>query len=209
MSILVKLLSSNLVTSHVIQITSPIVHLTLLTLRYVIHGIRVGSILENSRVSYLDFILLLESFSENLTVTRTAERTNHALDHIPSHARCRSCDPHSMVVKNKSGQGLPDACLALYNRAKSLVLDRHYPRTVKEATATLNVSERTWRRKQKIAELMILDRSRFNEIVARLLRDTGSSSLNQATLSDRCAMELKKPQMMQKRREAILSGELI
>ena len=48
---------------------------------------------------------------------------------------------------------------------REAVLDRRHPRTVKEAYTFLKVANRTWRRKQKIAELMILDRSRF-EVVA-------------------------------------------
>ena len=44
---------------------------------------------------------------------------------------------------------------------------------------------------------MILDRSRFDEIAARLMRDGGA------------AQELKKSDMAQKRREAILSGAIV
>ena len=92
---------------------------------------------------------------------------------------------------------------------KTKVQDRRFPRTIKEALSSLKISERTWRRKQKIAELMILDRSRFDEIAARLMRDGGAARLNQTTLSDRCTQELKKSDMAQKRREAILSGAIV
>ena len=42
---------------------------------------------------------------------------------------------------------------------REAVLDRRHPRTVKEAYTFLKVANRTWRRKQKIAELMIQARS--------------------------------------------------
>ena len=92
---------------------------------------------------------------------------------------------------------------------KTAVQDRRYPRTVKDALTHLKVAERTWRRKQKIAELMILDRSRFNLVVSRMIWETGVTHLNQTKLTDRCSVELKKPELMQKRREGILSGDIV
>ena len=92
---------------------------------------------------------------------------------------------------------------------REAVLDRRHPRTVKEARTHLNVADQTWRRKQKIAELMILDRPRFDEVVARLMGDDGGVRLNQESLSDRCRTELQKPALVRKRREAILSGDII
>ena len=110
-----------------------------------------------------------------------------------------------------SRTSLPDSCLALYRRMREAVLDRRHPRTVKEARTHLNVADRTWRRsrKQKIAELMILDRPRFDEVVARLMGDDGGARLNQESLFDRCRTELQKPALVRKRREAILSGDII
>ena len=93
---------------------------------------------------------------------------------------------------------------------KSVVQNRRYPRTVKEALSTLKVADRTFRRKRKIAELMILDRSRFDQVVAKQIRDFGGSvRLSQDTLADRCTVELQKPDMIAKRRDAILSGDII
>ena len=102
-----------------------------------------------------------------------------------------------------------ESCLTIYHQVKNKVQDRRFPRTVKEVLSAVNISERTWRRKQKIAELMILDRSRFDEIASRMVRDAGGSRINQATLSDRCHQELWKSDIAQKRREAILSGDIV
>ena len=65
---------------------------------------------------------------------------------------------------------------------REAVLDRRHPRTVKEARTHLSVADQTWRRKQKIAELMILDRPRFDEVVAWLMGDSGEKRLNQKSL---------------------------
>ena len=97
----------------------------------------------------------------------------------------------------------PDSCLALYGQMREAALDRRHPRTVKEAYTFLKVANRTWRRKQKIAELMILDRSRFDEVVAGLMGDY------QQSLFERCKAELKKPALVRKKRDAILSGDII
>ena len=74
---------------------------------------------------------------------------------------------------------------------REAVLDRRHPRTVKEAYTFLKVANRTWRGKQKIAELMILDRSRFDEVVAGLMGDDQALRLNQESLFERCKAELK------------------
>ena len=121
---------------------------------------------------------------------------------LPSSPLSRARAPYSRTA-------LPESCLTLYNKVKTAVQDRRYPRTVKDALAHHKVPERTWRRKQKIAELMILDRSRFDQVVARLIRETGVSRINQTTLTDRCSVEMKKPELIQKRREAILSGDIV
>ena len=41
-------------------------------------SLKAGSILENSNITYREFILILASFADSLTVTRTAERVNVA-----------------------------------------------------------------------------------------------------------------------------------
>ena len=80
--------------------------------------------------------------------------------------------------KFKRDKMMFEFCLTIYHQVKNKVQDRRFPRTVKEALSALNISERTWRRKQKIAELMILDRSRFDEIASRMVRNAGGSRLN-------------------------------
>ena len=92
---------------------------------------------------------------------------------------------------------------------REAVLDRRHPRAVKEAYTFLKVANRTWRRKQKIAELVILDRSRFDEVVAGLMGDDQALRLNQESLFERCKAELKKPALVRKKRDAILSGDII
>ena len=137
---------------------------------------------------------------------------SHPLHGTPASSRRRSRSPlrrplpasrspPSRAHAPFSRTTLPESCLTIYHQVKNKVQDR---RTVKEALSALNISERTWRRKQKIAELMILDRSRFDEIASRMVRDAGGSRLNQATLSDRCHQELRKSDIAQKRREAII-----
>ena len=59
------------------------------------------------------------------------------------------------------------------------------------------------------AELMILDRSRFDEVVAGLMGDDQALRLNQESLFERCKAELKKPALVRKKRDAILSGDII
>ena len=140
-------------------------------------------------------ILILLNFSWEIPIIR---RTSA----LPSSPPSRAHAPYSRTA-------LPESCLTLYNKVKTAVQDRRYPRTVKDALTHLKVAERTWRRKQKIAELMILDRSRFDQVVSRMIRETGVSRLNQTTLTDRCSVEMKKPELMQKRREGILSGDIV
>ena len=108
-----------------------------------------------------------------------------------------------------SRTSLPDSCLSLYEQMREAVLDRRHPRTVKDACTFLKVASRTWRRKQKIAELMILDRSRFDEVVAGLMGDDQALRMNQESLFERCKAELKKPALVRKKRDAILSGDII
>ena len=145
---------------------------------------------------------------------------SHPLHGTPASSRRRSRSPLRRPLQASrsppsrahapfSRTALPESCITIYHQVKDKVQDRRFPRTVKEALAALNISERTWRRKQKIAELMILDRSRFDEIASRMVRDAGGSRINQATLSDRCHQELRKSDIAQKRREAILSGDIV
>jgi len=145
---------------------------------------------------------------------------SHPLHGTPASSRRRSRSPLRRPLQASrsppsrahapfSRTALPESCITIYHQVKDKVQDRRFPRTVKEALAALNISERTWRRKQKIAELMILDRSRFDEIASRMVRDAGGSRINQATLSDRCLQELRKSDIAQKRREAILSGDIV
>ena len=100
---------------------------------------------------------------------------SHPVQRTPRRSRSPVRRPHaaspSRALAPFSRTSLPESCLAVYNEVKTKVQDRRFPRTIKEALSSLKISERTWRRKQKIAELMILDRSRFDEIAARLMRD--------------------------------------
>ena len=111
---------------------------------------------------------------------------SHPAQRTPRRSRSPVRRPHaaspSRALAPFSRTSLPESCLAVYNEVKTKVQDRRFPRTIKEALSSLKISERTWRRKQKIAELMILDRSRFDEIAARLMRDGGAARLNQTTL---------------------------
>ena len=56
---------------------------------------------------------------------------------------------------------------------------------------------------------MILDRSRFDEVVAGLMGDDQALRMNQESLFERCKAELKKPALVRKKRDAILSGDII
>ena len=66
-----------------------------------------------------------------------------------------------------------------------------------------------WDRKRKIAELMILDVTRFDTLIQQILKEENVDRLNHQILSDRCGTILKSADYTQKRRLAIASGQLI
>ena len=71
----------------------------------------------------------------------------------------------------------------------------------------LKISERMWGRKQKIAELMLLDEDRFQRV---LLESTEPGvRLNQQVLSNNCRKVLNSAEFKQKRSRAIAAGKLI
>ena len=71
------------------------------------------------------------------------------------------------------------------------------------------IPESSFYRKRRIAELMILDPSRFDTLVKNLTRTQKSDKINQQVLSDRCAEILRSDSYTRKRRMAIAAGELL
>ena len=65
--------------------------------------------------------------------------------------------------------------LHLYESVKSLVLDRRNPMPVRQALKAIRppISERTYQRRRKIAELMILDMPKFDDVVSTFYHGAG------------------------------------
>ena len=92
---------------------------------------------------------------------------------------------------------------------KDAVLDSRNPSTTADVLRRKKVSERTYRRKQKITELMLLDGAKFDNIVQQMAREFLGQRLNQQILSDRCRAVLGRADMRSKRDDALNRGTLI
>ena len=89
-------------------------------------------------------------------------------------------------------------------------MDRRNPRSVHQVLKDERISERTYHRKRNIAELMIVNRREFDDLVETMLRETGAHDrLNQQALSDRCQVLLKRSDIRAERRRALAAGQLI
>ena len=71
------------------------------------------------------------------------------------------------------------------------------------------IPERSFYRKKKIAELLILDQPRFDSLIKQILKEERSDRINQQILSDRCGTILKQSDYLEKKRLAIAAGKIL
>ena len=72
------------------------------------------------------------------------------------------------------------------------------------------IPERSFYRKKKIAELIILDRPRFDSLIKQILKEERTDRINQQILSDRCGtIILKQGDFLEKKRLAIAAGKIL
>lgn len=71
------------------------------------------------------------------------------------------------------------------------------------------IPERSFYRKKKIAELIILDRPRFDSLIKQILKEERTDRINQQILSDRCGTILKQSDFLEKKRLAIAAGKIL
>ena len=71
------------------------------------------------------------------------------------------------------------------------------------------IPERSFYRKKKIAELIILDRPRFDSLIKQILKEERTDRINQQILSDRCGAILKQSDFLEKKRLAIAAGKIL
>lgn len=117
--------------------------------------------------------------------------------------------PRLPTIDTRTRSDIPQNALNTYKGIQKLVRDRRNPTTVRRALSTKKISERTWSRRRQIAELMILDRTKFDQVLAAVIRDGATDRLNQQTLSEECRKMLKRVEYNAKRREALAAGVLI
>ena len=100
--------------------------------------------------------------------------------------------------------------LSSYNRVHRDFADR--PDTSISLSKFLKqkrIPERSFYRKKKIAELMILDRPRFDALIKQILKEERTNKINQQILSDRCGTILKQSDFSEKKRLAIAAGKIL
>ena len=102
-----------------------------------------------------------------------------------------------------------DAALELYERVVALVLSSDDPLSQREALLELDIPRRTFERKRRIAELMIIDRSEFDALVARLAATGSGRMISQEKLSGECEKILDRPAMKIQKRLLISRGRVI
>ena len=71
------------------------------------------------------------------------------------------------------------------------------------------IPERSFYRKKKIAELIILDRPRFDSLIKQILKEERTDRINQQILSDRCGAIFKQSDFLEKKRLAIAAGKIL
>ena len=107
---------------------------------------------------------------------------------------------------------IPQASRDIYEEIRDKVLNGRSPMSIQNAIANCSVrkmSDRTWRRKRAIAELMILDSDKFDEVLDQQVRRAAGRKVNQQKLSDRCDDILNQADYKIKRRAAVAAGILI
>ena len=104
---------------------------------------------------------------------------------------------------------LPSSSLTLYNKVRRKYLNRRDGASIKDIMAAEGISYRTYARKRPIAELQILDPSRFQTVLTRCLTGKDSTILNQDFLGHNCQQVLDRPDMKLKRRTASAEGKII
>ena len=76
--------------------------------------------------------------------------------------------------------------------------------TLTDAVKSSNISWRAWERKRAIAELMMLDRSKFDSLLM-----SGNKPATQQKLYEDCKVQLEKPEYARQRREARMNGTFV
>jgi hypothetical protein len=71
------------------------------------------------------------------------------------------------------------------------------------------IPERSSYRKKKIAELVILDRPRFDSLVKQILKEEWTDRINRQILSDRCGTILTQSDYLEKKRLALAAGKIL
>ena len=94
---------------------------------------------------------------------------------------------------------IPEDALLCYN---NVLRNLHGGKTITDAVKKSNTSWRVWERKRYIAELMILDRPKFDSLLA-------GGSVTQQKLSDDCKAVLARSDYTKKRRDGRLNGSLV
>ena len=104
-------------------------------------------------------------------------------------------------------QSVPGNALDVYTTVMDKVNDTS--NSVRQILKDQKISEKTFYRKKKIAELMILDIEKFDTVVKQMVREEKMDRLNQQMLSDKCGTILKTADFLLLKRNAIASGQLI
>ena len=143
--------------------------------------------------------------ADNRRITRPVNRSTSS---PPTSRRRLNTDPPSSSGYTSSS--VPGEALDYYGRIRTEFLGRPDPSITFNAFLKENkIAPKSWYRKRKIAELMILDMDRFDSLVKQILKEQRTDRINQQTLSDRCGTILNSADYLQKRKRAVASGELI
>ena len=127
---------------------------------------------------------------------------------IPPAVR-RQCGGSTAAVRRQYGGSAGEA-LSSYNRVHRDFANR--PDTSISLSKFLKqkrIPERSFYRKKKIAELLILDRPRFQSLIKQILKEERTDRINQQILSDRCGTILKQSDFLEKKRLAIAAGKIL
>ena len=97
----------------------------------------------------------------------------------------------------------------MYNTILTTVQDQRNPHTLKAALKKHKLSERSFRRRNLIAELHIVDEQRLQTILQNLVRKSKSTRVGMERLNILCGMALQEDGLAEDRRAAVADGRLI
>ena len=141
--------------------------------------------------------------TDNARLVRPVVTPTRSSSPPPSRRRLDTDDTYSR-------SSVAGEALSSYNRVHRDFADR--PDTSISLSKFLKqkrIPERSFYRKKKIAELMILDRPRFDALIKKILKEERTNKINQQILSDRCGTILKQSDFSEKKRLAIAAGKIL